>query len=837
MSLPWGRNPHWLAATALFACSSYSWAAGLGSIDIQSSLGQPLRASVPVNGFSPDNGSNCVKAVLRTLDGQAVTPRVGMVQNGQSVSLQLTTRQAINDPAALLSISLGCESPIQREYQILLDPVLTLPAVPRAAAVPAPVTETRSKPLPPPRVIGKTLIEPSADVAPRKSRKTRTATVSNAVENDLGTAAPKAVKRQTKKEKRAERSVLRLSGATRQNTPDPLLAPPPDEPISPTMQLRRSDTLTLSVTPTEPGRMSELRAEQERFSALMRDEDPNLAAQQTMQKLQAELDAAKVEGNKLKEQSQADRNALAVQRTESLNWIGALAWLLLVALVGVAWLIWRLAAAKNNAARAEWAALIAARNTTINFSPSEIQYDEYDTEEFPEPIDPGVASPNSVAVSHEEQEQEVDDEVIDPSAPAPATVPATVPAMSAPAAKPVAAPPQPAKVVSHDRTIMPNDRTVQTTVRPARQNDETVPPYVVSPQAAAARKEDHTMKAEEISDVVELAEAWMALNDPHKVLELLDPFSAVEHPESPLPWLCLLEVYRTLGQQDKYEAILERITSRFNVRLAPWDKEADSEPPKSLADYPHISETILSLWENTGEAVAYMKQLQRDNRHGTRAGFDLPVYRDILKLISLAEHGEVSNGKAVMSEKAYAILFPDPEQIAAAHEARQRAAAPNIAVPVAGSPEALAAAKALLPVRPKYITTAYKRPVLTDGVVQNKPGSAPQPPAAPAPVARPTVAATAQAAPPVAKTFAPATPRFPAVDVPAPAAAQPVLARALLDHHDDDSSPIGIKLHLAVAYYDIGDKEGAYVLLDEVVKEGTAAEADQAKKLLAKLRL
>jgi pilus assembly protein FimV len=75
-------------------------------------------------------------------------------------------------------------------------------------------------------------------------------------------------------------------------------------------------------------------------------------------------------------------------------------------------------------------------------------------------------------------------------------------------------------------------------------------------------------------------------------------------------------------------------------------------------------------------------------------------------------------------------------------------------------------------------------------------------------------------------------------------AAQPDLTPALdlpeLDGLSDDeqyssSAEMATKLDLAIAYQEIGDKEGARELLEEVVKGGNAEQADKAKNLLAKL--
>jgi len=170
-------------------------------------------------------------------------------------------------------------------------------------------------------------------------------------------------------------------------------------------------------------------------------------------------------------------------------------------------------------------------------------------------------------------------------------------------------------------------------------------------------EQGHQPKADEISEMMKLVDAWMALNAPDKVLELLQPFDEVRQPTSPLPWLCLLDVYRALGDQQKYETIIARIKALFNVKLAPWDTQSSHQPPKTLADFPHIIDEILDLWQTAG-VMPYLKSLLRDDRNGTRHGFDLPVYRDILQLIALASDPDrlATHGK-VMPQQASAILF------------------------------------------------------------------------------------------------------------------------------------------------------------------------------------
>jgi pilus assembly protein FimV len=50
-----------------------------------------------------------------------------------------------------------------------------------------------------------------------------------------------------------------------------------------------------------------------------------------------------------------------------------------------------------------------------------------------------------------------------------------------------------------------------------------------------------------------------------------------------------------------------------------------------------------------------------------------------------------------------------------------------------------------------------------------------------------------------------------------------------------NNAEMATKLDLAVAYQEIGDKEGARELLDEVVKGGSPEQSEKARTLLAKL--
>jgi len=293
---------------------------------------------------------------------------------------------------------------------------------------------------------------------------------------------------------------------------------------------------------------------------------------------------------------------------------------------------------------------------------------------------------------------------------------------------------------------------------------------------------------------LELVDAWWALNDRAKVLELVKPFSDIEQPESPLPWLCLLDVYRALGDGEKYEAIAHCIKQVFNVRLETQPHTENMAAAKTLGDFPHVVARILSLWE-TEEVVPYLKSLLWDDRNGSREGFDLLVYRDLLRLLALAKDpARLQDGAAAVTAKAVEILSIAPGAQQGSHYAPPVAAPKPAAAPAPIQPR--------IRERPKYITPSYEkaiaRPATTSGASAETTGHGDPAPGV-APSAEPDLA-------------------LPATGATA----------------HENVSPMAIKLYLAVAYQEIGDRENARHLLEEVIERGCEQHASQARRLREK---
>jgi hypothetical protein len=68
---------------------------------------------------------------------------------------------------------------------------------------------------------------------------------------------------------------------------------------------------------------------------------------------------------------------------------------------------------------------------------------------------------------------------------------------------------------------------------------------------------------EEIIDEAQLAKLCMGLNQPLRAIEILEVYLGQKQPNTPLPWQCLLELYRNTGDLNKYRELIGRFNSAF----------------------------------------------------------------------------------------------------------------------------------------------------------------------------------------------------------------------------------------------------------------------------------
>ncbi len=122
-------------------------ALGLGEIGVRSGLGQPLHVTVRLLGVTPDTTADCF-----SLDAGAdsIAPplraKLSLQRAGDATLLHIRTPQPINDPITQFVLSSDCETRLQREYVVLLDPPAQFDAA-VASNTPAPAADTSVAPV------------------------------------------------------------------------------------------------------------------------------------------------------------------------------------------------------------------------------------------------------------------------------------------------------------------------------------------------------------------------------------------------------------------------------------------------------------------------------------------------------------------------------------------------------------------------------------------------------------------------------------------------------------------------------------------------------------------
>lgn len=815
----WVPLLHRLAFAILCASAASVHAVNLGPVQLLSGLGQPLRATIQLsNTGTGDLDSTCVKARLKLPDGTFTSaPRISLTHTGSTEAIELSTKQSINEPMLVLQVATGCGSAIYSNYQLLLDPVHR-----GIAAYPMKAVTFNSQQA---RRQGRA--ELSAKVAPIEQS---TASIPGRTKATGSAQLPTLTREMRLSPNRPNSKTPKHASTASKNTNWIV-----EDSVTPILKL--SVTLADTTEPDDVQKISEAKAAQMRFVAIINGEDVTQNAEAKMKAAQGKMLLQQAENEKQKQLAQAEKLAQEEKRKVSfpLTWFAALAGSVLLCLAVIAWIARKIAKAKKSQAQHPWKNYHAASDTLIADLSTQTLLDSefmttvgapYNTAVFSDTQfdeDPTVED-DELEDSFEEEPDLAEPVITNPSPVAPRSAEEKNPSTANHVAPKPFSPTAAATAIESDRqpvamqSQMQEDSTA--TVLPApdvRQTARAARERVKHDRDGAAvtapKKEKETaptLKVKEIADLMQQAEFWMLLQDPFRAIEVLEPYRDIAHPESPVPWIYLLDLYRMVGDKKKYELLIVRIEHVFNAKIPRWDGQFGITP-RTLHDFPHVVEKICALWE-TDEIVPYLESLLLDQRDGARQGFDLPVYRNIIQLITLAREPEKSKEHAQLRYgKAQAILFsqqtPNPDQVA-----RPVSSQP--------SPNAATIAKAQAePVTTDIALTAEIHPSPTvESVVPAEQATADF-----APVASAMNADNKNISAPGEKMV---------VDTPPPQMQEEDTQHFADTAEYGNASSMETKLELAVAYQEIGEKDGARELLYEVIKDGSADQSEKAKLIL-----
>lgn len=215
--------------------------------------------------------------------------------------------------------------------------------------------------------------------------------------------------------------------------------------------------------------------------------------------------------------------------------------------------------------------------------------------------------------------------------PAPTPVGSVDPAVSAPVA--LGGTPTAADAFEMSKPIEDDDAahsasTATSAAAPLRRADRGT--SATTPAASLPLRE---LSVDELIDLEQQAEFFIVLGQDEAAIELLMSHVRSDGGISPLPYLKLLEIYRRLSNHEAYQRIRERFNRRFNAYAPDW--ESDLQQGRVLADYPEVIGRLQELWSSP---VRVMEALDASlfRRHQSGETFDLPAYRELLFLYSIA---------------------------------------------------------------------------------------------------------------------------------------------------------------------------------------------------------
>lgn len=111
-----------------FSTSGNAFALGLGNIEIKSHLGQPLRATIKLQGASELKGDGCFKLISDSNLENALSSanfKLSKIVNDEAI-LTVSTSQIINEPITNMALMAECDANVRRDYILLLDPPTTV---------------------------------------------------------------------------------------------------------------------------------------------------------------------------------------------------------------------------------------------------------------------------------------------------------------------------------------------------------------------------------------------------------------------------------------------------------------------------------------------------------------------------------------------------------------------------------------------------------------------------------------------------------------------------------------------------------------------------------------
>jgi hypothetical protein len=582
-----------IVAAAFSAISVGAHGAGFGTSTSATPLGQPLEFAVPVR-IEPGEvlTPECVAAEVtlgdRRLPAGAVRTALDTV-NAELLRLRVTTLVAVDEPVVNVSVSLGCPPRLARNYVVFGEPPLVAPPPAVAPVAAAPV-------LP-----GSDPARAAAGNGALAAAPAASAASAPAAEPAVGSVAPPsapAVSAAASRPGAGQRAVLRAvapgnTAAVRPPRPPAAAAPAAVARRAPVQPRLRLEAAEPPPRPAPPEAIAQaMEAVAQAASAARAAEAAASAAAGRIAALERTVEQLRSEARSAQEQAGQLRQRLSASE-ETSRWMLPLAAAVLVLGALAGWLGWRVTSLQRER-RADW--------------------------RVPAPTPATGAAATQPADSTQGN--------------SPTTSFATLPAVgSAPAGarwhRGTPAWPPPAAAATVNPWV---DSDLPSDELPPEKPSEVTRTQPLPPRSGLDEGTPRDVTIEELIDLEQQAEFFVVLGQDEAAVDLLMEHLRSTGGGSPLPYLKLLEIYRRRGDREAYERTRTRFNHRFNAYAPEWG--ADLAAGRTLEDYPGVVPRLQQVWPRPLDAMAELEALLFRKARGEL--FDLPAYREVLLLYSLA---------------------------------------------------------------------------------------------------------------------------------------------------------------------------------------------------------
>lgn len=563
----------------IFGAGLWVVAAGASALSLGASrgtvvLGSPLDLAFDVK---PDEGSDisssCVVVSVKSGDSLVSESKVLVSPLASGVRVQAFT--AIDEPVVLVTLTAGCTGRTTRTYTFLADPPKTAQRIMAAPAAAAGATAQLRDRTP-----------SSLDAAATAARAPEVSGLEQGVAG--GSPAARVTQRNAqavRKEPRTTQAaapVKPAAAAAKEAARSRLVMEPLDIWLDSPVALRATPEL-----PQAPA--SETTPQREQAAALWRSLNPDPQSQEQGQASQKQLEA---EVTQLRARATRDQAASAelqrqLQELESDRfpaWVVYALGAALAAALGLGGWLWRRSDRTATKAARSWRESVAVSNRksdtheVVDLDPLE-QVQPHPADRWGRPL-AGAAGMAAAAPAA------TVDILLEPE-----DVSATA---AGPASKPAAAASAPTESVLH-----------------------------------------HIVNPEELFDIQQQAEFFVSVGEHDQALEVLRQHIAEHETTSPVAYLELLRLYRTLSRAADFNVLRQKFMQHFNAQVpefATFDRAG-----KSLEQYHEALAEVEAEWSSDTVLNVLEKHMFYKAGDKRKTPFDLAAFDDLLLLLAIAQ--------------------------------------------------------------------------------------------------------------------------------------------------------------------------------------------------------